>query len=113
MWPSRIPKNFTAPVRTKVETNDGITIFNGGQWNSIFHDHRRQDEFISNISGIGTLYGFCCTGSFTTLAMNQGIISKFYPFPTVVTVHGKITAADCCNTAGGLRQMIFKFVYKG
>ena len=86
--------NFSCPVRTEIEENYGIAIFNCSCFFSGFCNDNRLYKFIRNICCIGSFHCLHRTLCGFSFSFCHGKISLFHSVPSVISVHGIITSTD-------------------
>src|SRR5690606_38785623 len=90
-------RDLTSSVSPEVKTDDKIAFLNTAYRAAYFIDlYNWPDKFIRHPVFIGFSYGRKNVHGFFTLPVYQRVVGQFYPFPTLVTVHGVIPSYYRC-----------------
>ena len=89
--------DLTSAVRSEVEEDNGITVIDCSRWLAISHNDSRYNKFIVNFLLIGCLNRIIWAFCLYAFTKSDGTISFFYTVPSVVTVHGIVTAHNRSN----------------
>ena len=106
--------HFTSPVGTEVEEYHGVAVFHRCNGFAVLGDYGRQHEFVRYTFGvtcIECLNGVGCS-AFAN-AQSKHVVGLFHTVPTVVSVHGVVSAAHGCDFAElQLLHVVTQLLYK-
>ena len=85
-------RQLSGTIWPEIIKDNGIIVFNGCHWSSIFCNHSGHHKLIGFSLVIGRLNRFCGAVAFCSFAFSQRIIGKLHPIPVLVPVHSIITA---------------------
>jgi hypothetical protein len=101
--------DLPASVRSEIKADHGIAVFdltNRAAFGVSFDDGL--NEFIGHMVIIGVFDRCEHVFSKFSLTVHHPVVREFYPFPSLVTVHGIVSAYDGGYFAGGLVEMLLQ-----
>ena len=92
--------HFAGAVRTEVEEDNGIAVFDRSCRSAVFLYYERKNEFIRLAVCIRSSHAFNRTLDLDAFTLGHGIVSEFYTIPVVIAVHCIVAACNCSDCAG-------------
>ena len=99
-------------VVAEVVEDYGIAGLDLGEGLAVFGDHDGLDEFVGDVGVVGCLDALKGAFELCTFALDKHVVGFLDAVPALVTVHGVESAADGGHAAGGLRHLLFQFLYE-
>ncbi len=98
-------ENFADAIGAEVEAQHAIAVLDA----AIVADHRRHDELVELLLGVGVGNGGLRIGEARPLSLNDGVVGFGHALPAFVAVH-RVVAAGHSRNRHGLRQRCGEFL---